>query len=230
GVEHEAARVVLPLVGRALRAVAADPVRAPLAASHADRLLRPVDQRRAPGRASLEAPACIQVEAVTLGRGRRPDRLGDPATGADGIVTRRRDLLLHESAQHRLAHDPRVFALEPVVPPAEALLEISDGRTRNRLVAVLVPPRADQPEARHREMGQEPGDGVGVAVHPAPRREDRTLYGPVRRIARTVLPVAIAPLVPEPHGQREGEEIEALLPLPAPVGARDLRVRWPREA
>jgi hypothetical protein len=45
GVEGEAPNVVLPLVGRALGTVAADAVRAPLAAGHADRLLRPVDER-----------------------------------------------------------------------------------------------------------------------------------------------------------------------------------------
>ena len=167
------------------------------------------------------------MEPPTRGRSRRPDRLRDPSARTDRVVAPGRHLLLHEGAQHRLLHDPGVLALEPVVPPAQALLQIADRRPRDGLVPVLVPPRADEPEARHPEVREQPGDGVGVAVHPAAGGEDRALDRGVVLVDRAVLPVAVAALVGEPDGERQRELVQPLLPLPAPVGAGDLRIRRP---
>ena len=97
-------------------------------------------------------------------------------------------------------------------------------------MAVLVSPRADEPEPRHPEVREEPGDGVRVAVHPAAGGEDRALDRRVVLVDRAVLPVAVATLVGEPDGEGQGALLQARLPLPAPVGTRDLRVGRPGQA
>src|SRR4029079_1949315 len=68
------------------------------------------------------------VELQRLGADvrRRPLLLGDPAALPHLVERARRRRVLHPAAEHRLVHDPRVDALEPVIPPANAFLEEAD--------------------------------------------------------------------------------------------------------
>ncbi len=154
----------------------------------------------------------------------RPSRISYAARGVGRV--------LHPGAEHRLVHDPRVDALQPVVPPADALLEEADARAGQGVVGERVRPRADEPLARNGEPFEKPWDGIRVAVHPAAHGVDRHVDGGVVLADGAVLPVRVAPLVPEPGLDpvvRAVEPPQPLLVPPVPVEARVGRPRVPNE-
>src|SRR5688572_7285071 len=86
----------------------------------------------------------VEMPAARADMRARPGRLGDPASRTLGIEALRRHMILHPDAQHGLAHDAGVGALQPVIPPAQRLLQEADGGTRYRLVTPAMAPGADQ--------------------------------------------------------------------------------------
>src|SRR4026209_1283386 len=85
--------------------------------------------------------------------------------------------ILHPHPEHRLVHDARLFALEPLVPPADALLQETDLRSGLGEMWIFVRPGADQLLPGTFEIGNEPEDGIGIAIRPAADRIDRALDG-----------------------------------------------------
>ena len=143
-------------------------------------------------------------------------------------LRRRRHVVLHPDAQHRLVHDAGVDALEPVVPPAQRVLQEADLGTGGDLVGPGMGPGADEPLAGPRQALHETQHGVGVAVGPAADRVDGGLDGRVVLADRAVLPVVIAALVAEPGLGPVEVGVEALLPALAPAFAAD-HLRVPRQ-
>src|SRR5215475_4326784 len=121
------------------------------------------------------------IEPVTFDRDtrRRPLSFCHPAARALFIEWLRRDAFLHPDPQHRLGHNARIGALQPVVPPAERLLQESDGRTRYAVVRIKMGPGSDEALARSAESGQEPGNRVAVGIGPTADSIHSTGYGAV---------------------------------------------------
>ena len=159
----------------------------------------------------------VEPQAPGLDARRRPRVLGDPAPRDLVHPGRRRHGLLHPDAQHRLVHDAGVHALQPVVPPAQRLLQEADRRARRDVVRERVRPRADQPLARPGQALEQAQDAVGVAVGPAADGVDGDLDGGVVLADRAVLPVGVAALVREPGVDPRLVGLEALLPELAPA-------------
>ena len=120
--EQQRADVVGTLVARLIAAAAE---RAPFAGLAADRLRRAHIARRE-RRSRRCKPGVRQEQAMRLAVMRRPGGLGHPASGQRLVVRRRLMALGHPGAQHRLVHDARRLALQPMVPPAQHLLQEAD--------------------------------------------------------------------------------------------------------
>ena len=154
-----------------------------------------------------------------------PARLADPPTRPVLVGRRGRHALLHPDAQHGLGHDVVVDVAQPVVPPADELLEEADGRAGLTEVRVLVRPGPDQAFAGDVERGEQPEHRVRVAVGPAAHGEHRARDVGVVLADRAVLPVGVATLVAQPLRQPEPAAAQPLVPHLAPPLADDVRVR-----
>src|SRR5262249_5027658 len=152
-------------------------------------------------------------------------RFGEPPSRAHLVGGARPNRILHPYPQGRLVHDPGVDALEPVVPPAQALLEEANGWPGwDRLVGIVVRPGHDQALAGCIQMLKTPEDRVAVPVCPA---ADGVDGAPDRRIVlahRPVLPVAVASLMGEPMLDHRPGAAKALMPALAPGVAGDSRI------
>ena len=165
------------------------------------------------------------MQAPRLDARRGPLGFGDPAPGPLPVEGPGRQALLEVGAVERLVHDARRRALQPVVPPAQALLQEADRRRRHGEVRVLVDPGAGQAEPGRPEAGEQPRDGVGVGVAPAADGEDRGLDRREVHADRAVLPETVAPLMPQPVGHQQRLVLQALQPDLPPRGADQDRVR-----
>ena len=85
--------------------------------------------------------------------------------------------VLHPSAEGRLLLDAVLLALEPVVPPAQALLKEADLRARDGEVRILCAHGPISALSRARQALQQPRHRVRVAVRPAADGVDRALDG-----------------------------------------------------
>ena len=162
------------------------------------------------------------VRSLDLRRG--PSALGHPAAGPLHVARGRRHGLLHPHAQGRLLRDPRVLALQPLVPPAQALLEEADRGTGLDLVRERVRPRPDQPLRGCLQSGQEPQHRLGVAVRPA---ADGVNGAPDRAEVlahRALFPVLVAALVAKPLVLVGLDAVDPLEPGVAPPVPGHLRV------
>ena len=155
---------------------------------------------------------------------RRPGGLGHPASRQRLVVRGRLMARGHPGAQHRLVHDARRLALQPVVPPAQHLLQEADLRAGLGEVRIGMRPRPDQALARHVEMFQQARDGVGVAVGPAADGEDRTFDRAEILAHRAVPPVGVAPLVLQPALEEQRHALQPLQPHLAPALADQQRI------
>src|SRR6185312_154955 len=126
-----------------------------------------------------------------------------PLTRSLLVVYRRWYRVLDPGAQLRLTHDPGVPPLQPLVPPAQALLQEADLRAGAGEVRVLVRPRADQALGRRFQVGEQAGDGVGVGVGPAADGVGGGLDRAIVLADRAMLPIIVAQLVLQP-GREEG--------------------------
>ena len=174
---------------------------------------------RARGLDAAEADRVVAGERplLVLHLGRRPGRRGDPAPRPLRVLVGGLDRVLHPDAHRRLVRDLRVDALEPAIPPAQALLEEADRRPRLAVLREGVRPGADQSLARAGQPRDQARDGVGVAVRPASHRVDRGLDRGVVLAHRSVAPVVVAALVREPGLDHRGRALHALEPGVAPA-------------
>ena len=219
--EAERTAVVRALVHGAL---AVGAVRAPDSAVDAAEQVRAELEPRCGGVGLVAESAFAEPHAALADRGRRPGALGHPAAGPLHLSGGRRHGLLHPDAEGGLVHDPGVLALEPLVPPAQALLEEADRRSGLDLVRERVRPRADQALRGRFESGQEPQNRLGVAVRPAADRVDGATDRAEVLADRALLPVVVTPLVAEPLVLVRLDAVDPLEPGIAPARARDLRV------
>ena len=111
--------------------------------------------------------------------------------------------ILHPNPKHRLAHDPRIDAFEPVVPPTQALLKEADLRTGLGEMRVFVRPWPDQPFFRTGQILEQPEHRIRIAIRPAANCIDGTLDGaPVfadRTVAVEGVTIADAATTPRPR-------------------------------
>lgn len=147
-----------------------------------------------------------------------PARLPHPPAGPFLVGGGRGHALLHPGADHGAFHDAVLDALEPVVPPADDLLEVPDGRAGLAEVGQLVRPGPDESLTGDVDAAQEPGDGVGVAVRPAAGGQ----YGALQRLVvlteRGVPPVVVAFLVAQPFEDPGAGGVQPFVPhVPPPV-------------
>ncbi len=174
------------------------------------------------------------VDAEMVGRrrhvGRGPGGLGHPAALALRVTACWRGVVLHEETQHGLVHDAGVAALEPVVPPAQRLLQPADGGAGHADMRVFVRPGADEALARAREIFAEAEDGATVSVGPARDRIDRHLDRRIILADRAMPPEGVAALMLEPVLKPEPTLLEPLAPEAAPVRTARQRVGWQRVA
>ncbi len=131
---------------------------------------------------------------------------------------------VHPDAKHGLVHDAVVGALQPVIPPAQRLLQEARVRSGRRLVRILVAPRADQRLAGHRQAGQQARHRIGVGVGPAADGEDGTFDGRIVLADRAVFPEFVAALVLQPVHDPWPGGVEPRLPDVAPGLADQLRI------
>ena len=153
---------------------------------------------------------------------RRPLRFRHPTPGLLGVVGRWPDRVLDPRPQHRFGHDAGFYSFQPVIPPAQAFLQETDLRTGLGEMRILVGPGSDQPLARPFEIGQQPADGVGIAIGPSTDRIDRAGDGIPVLAHRAMLVEAVAALAGEPFFQPEPTLIETRHPQIAP-GFADAR-------
>src|SRR5205823_4224289 len=102
---------------------------------------------------------------------------------------------LEPNAISRLVHDSGLDTLQPFVPPAKALLQESDLRTRLRKMRILMGPGPDQALGRALQMGQHARDGVGVAVRPAAHEINGAADRTPILADRAMLPEVVAALM-----------------------------------
>ena len=91
----------------------------------------------------IELQVVVPVEDMTeldtapgRGAGDDGDGLSDPAPRPSSARGLRVDRLHHVEIERRLAHDAPVDALQPVIPPAQGLLQETHCRSGNRLVRI----------------------------------------------------------------------------------------------
>src|SRR5262249_37494625 len=137
-----------------------------------------------------------------------------------------RDAFLHPDPQHRLGHNARIGALQPVIPPAERLLQESDGRTRHAVVRIKMGPGSDEALARGAEASQEPGNRVAVGIGPTADGIHSTRYGAVVFADSAVLPEIAARGMFEPHLGKKYRVFETVAPHSTPALADQLGIRW----
>ena len=229
GLEGDRCAVVLALIAREFRSVTAGAVRAPFAAGKTQCLGRDGGSRLVAARFPAETVR-IQVIAAVVDPFRGPRDLADPVTRTVTVPGTRRHPVLQEDPEHRLFHDSRLLVLEPVIPPAQHLLEKAEVGPGSVLhMAPLVGVGADESETWHLESGKQAKDGVGVAVEPATDGEDRTADGAIVLAHRSVTPVGIACLVAHPRFDRAGDVLQPRLPVRPPVLSHDQRVSGERQ-
>ena len=119
------------------------------------------------------SPSAPSIQTALADRVRRPRALGHPAARPLGVVAGRRDALLHPGAQHRLVHDAGLDALQPVVPPAQALLQEADRRPGLAVLREVVRPRADQALARAGQRWRAAAGSRSCSRRPSRRRRTR---------------------------------------------------------
>ena len=158
--------------------------------------------------------------------GRRPGWFRHPASGPLRAEDFGRHGLLHPGAQHRLVHNAGLDALEPVIPPAQALLQKADGRTGHAHFREIVRPGANQPFARPGQPGQQARNRVIVIVRPAADGVDGNVDGRVGFANGAVFPVDVAALVTEPGCDVGRRLFQTFLPHLAPILPDEARVGW----
>src|SRR5437870_8268865 len=77
------------------------------------------------------------------------------------------DAFRHPRAQHRLIHDAGIDALEPIVPPAQHLLQEADLRAGTRKMRIPVCPRPDETLARYAQSLKKAWNCILVGIGPA---------------------------------------------------------------
>ena len=136
--------------------------------------------------------------------------------------------LHHVVAEIGIAGDAGVLALQPLVPPAKALLKESEARFRHGEMRVLVRPGSDDGLARHPQPLHQARHGVGIGVVPAAHHQGGGLDGGEILTDRAMLPVGVAVRMLEPGNDQEGLILEPLHPHRAPAVADDRGVGGPR--
>ncbi len=137
----------------------------------------------------------------------------------------RRRRILEPDPQPGLVHDPGVAALQPLVPPAQALLQEADLGAGLGEMRVFVGPGADQPLAGRLQIGEQAEDRIGIAVGPAAHGIDGALDRAPVLADRAMLVEGVAALVPEPLQEPEAGLLQPPQPHLPPSLADHRRVR-----
>ena len=183
-----------------------------------------IEQGRFPPGLVVQA-AGVEHELPDRDARRGPAGLGDPAPRQCRVGGLGRHAVLHPHAHRRLVDDARLDALQPLVPPAQGVLQEPDRRSRQRHVREPVRPLADQRLLRPLQPGHESRDRVRVAVRPAADGVDGAPDGAEVLAHRTVLPERVAALVTAASSRSRGR---CLRGAPSTSRASDRRRRGDR--
>src|SRR3954447_12268386 len=134
------------------------------------------------------------------------------------------DAFRHPRAQHWLVHHAGIDALEPIIPPPQHLLQEADLRAGTRKMRIPVCPRSDQTLARYAQSLEQAWNCILVGIGPAADGIYGTLDRRVILADRSVLPIPIASLVPQPRFEERRHVLEALPPHRSPALADQHRV------
>ena len=216
GDKDEAATVILALVGGPVGILT---VATHFASGQADPQGRADRHRPRPLAAQL--PPGTERQPLRLDAWRGPGLLGHPAALTLQIAGLRRDVVLHPGPQHRFLHDPGVAAFQPVVAPAQHLLQPADRRFHRHVMREGMRPGADQAKARAFQPGQQARHGFGIVVGPARDGIDRD--GDLAEILADAAlpPVIVARLVGQPGHDPGRVGLHPVLPHLPPALAHD---------
>ena len=157
-----------------------------------------------------------------------PGRFGDPASRPLRVVGRGGDEILLPPAQHRAVHGAVVRPLQPVVPPADRVLQKAVGRSGRGEMRVFVRPRSDQAAPWTGQARQHARDRVAVGVGPATDQVDGRADRRKILADRAVRPVGVARLVAQPGAQQQRLRLQPLDPHVAPAVADHGGIGRPR--
>ena len=175
-------------------------------------------------RAGSKHGSGLQVQLFNRHCLRRPFILRHPPPQSTFQMRARLDALLHPHAHARLGHDAGVFAFQPVIPPAQALLHKANLRAGHGAHRVLVRPWANQRLAWCAQRSQQAQHRIAVAVGPAAHQIHRALDGGRVFADRAVLPVFVAPLVRQPRFNVWWRMLQPVEPHAAPALANKTRI------
>ena len=224
GVEDQRCCVIVRLVARKLRA---EPDDAELASIPTGGLRRADTDHAFAGNIRAQ-PIPAQVIGPKLCRCGRPSRVADPAAGPVLGEIVRPDAVEDIGTYRWIVHDTGVLTLQPVVPPAQGLLQEANLRVRNGEMRVLVGPRTDNCPNRRFEAVEQARNGIGIGVIPTANGEHRGFDLGKVLTDRAVVPVVIAVRMPQPFGGEERFCLQALHPDVEPGIADNGRVRRAR--
>ena len=130
GHEYQRPAVIQPLIGRPIGIIAIAP--------HLSRC-QPHPERRADGRMAglwIRPKPVQRVKEMLLPYrpGRWPARFCHPTARPVPVTGRRRHMFLHPDPIHRLAHQPGIAAFQPMIAPADHLLQPADGRFNRHIM------------------------------------------------------------------------------------------------
>src|SRR5277367_5859209 len=114
---------------------------------------------------------CLQEQERRSFTGWRPLIFTPPLSGDSRQVRIRRMPMLHINHQPRIIFEARIFALQPMVPPARRLIAPLHLRTESGVIWECMVPWADDGFHRPVRLHQHVGDVVPIAVLHAANEE-----------------------------------------------------------
>ena len=188
----------------------------PIAATLANRLRRAygASRQRCGG---FSQPRIGQEQPPRRYSRRWPRRFRNTPARQRVVVGRRFHTFRHPRPQHRFIHHAGIDALQPIIPPTQDFLEESDLGTGKRKVRIGVPPWPDETLAGHLQSLEKARDCILITIGPTADGIDRALDRRVVLAYRSVLPIPIASLVPQPIVLEQWYALQALQPHRSPA-------------
>src|SRR5262245_21255425 len=130
----------------------------------------------------------------------------------------------HPRTQRVLIPPAGTVALEPIVPPPQHLLQEAELRAGPRKMRIAVRPRPDETLARSAQPLEQAWNCILIGIGPAADGVYGALDRRVILADRSMLPIRITSLVPQPSFEEQRHVLEALQPHCPPAIADQHRV------
>ena len=146
----------------------------------------------------------VQPPLLGFDMAEAPEAVAEPAALDPFGKAPRLPRLHHIIAVVRIARDAGRGVLQPLVPPAQRLLQETDARGRHGEVRIFVRPWSDDGLAGGAQALHQARHGVGIGIVPAADHQCRRFDRGEVLAHGTVLPVFVAMRVREPGDDEEG--------------------------